>query len=743
MDLVRTYKSFVNSYYLNESFRITAGVLIPAFLMLYLDMLQSGVIISLGALFVSLTDHPGPIHHRRNGMLVCIAVIFFVSLISGLVNTSPLLFGLLILVFCFVFSMIGVYGTRAGAVGIAALVLLVLDIGQQRQGWEVVKYALLISSGGLWYMCFSMLLYNFRPYRLIQQALGEWIQSIAEFLQLRSEFYKKQVDYSSTSMRLLQQQATVQQRQDVVNGLIFKTRSVVKETTKTGRILVMMYLDASEMFEKIMTSYQSYSTLHDYFDETDILERTRLLLIRLSAELHELGIAIKSGTASGINSTLLSEVDDTKKMFRELRETYLKPDNINGFISLKRILDSIQDLTDRLQTLHKYTAYDGSVRKRKRHEVDYNTFITSEPIRLQLLLDNLSIKSDIFRHSIRLSIAVIVGYIVSLFFTLGHGYWILLTIIVILKPAYSLSKKRNTDRLFGTIIGVLVGFVVLLAVHNTVSLLIIMILFMIGYFSTMRTNYFLSVLLMTPYVVLFFHMLYPGELSSILKDRVIDTAIGSAIAFTSILFVLPSWERQKITPLMIKMLEEGLKYFTTTADGFTQDKHTTTHNIHLARKEALVALANLSDAFNRMLSEPKSQQKGIEDIHRYVVLNHMFTSYVASLSGYLKLDLKCRSIEELQKVIEGIKQNLLKAINILNKKTADLNTDSYKESLNQLNEQADTLLDKRKLELEQGQLETPTIQLLYDLRSVTDQFNRIYRVSKDLNKVSTATSLHL
>jgi uncharacterized membrane protein YccC len=335
------------------------------------------------------------------------------------------------------------------------------------------------------------------------------------------------------------------------------------------------------------------------------------------------------------------------------------------------------------------------------------------------------------------------GYIVSLFFTLGHGYWILLTIIVILKPAYSLSKKRNTDRLFGTIIGVLIGFVVLLAVHNTVSLLIIMILFMIGYFSTMRTNYFLSVLLMTPYVVLFFHMLYPGEFPSILQDRVIDTAIGSAIAFTSILFVLPSWERQKITPLMIKMLEEGLKYFSTTADGFTQDNRIQKHTIHVARKEALVALANLSDAFNRMLSEPKSQQKGIEDIHRYVVLNHMFTSYVASLSGYLKLDLKCNSVEELQNVIEGIKQNLLKAINILKKEPADLYTANYNESLNQLNEQADNLLDKRKSELEQGQLETSTIQILYDLKSVTDQFNRISKVSRDINKVSTAISLQI
>jgi uncharacterized membrane protein YccC len=43
----------------------------------------------------------------------------------------------------------------------------------------------------------------------------------------------------------------------------------------------------------------------------------------------------------------------------------------------------------------------------------------------------------------------------------GRGYWILLTVIIILKPGYSLSKQRNIQRLIGTLVGVAIGWSIL------------------------------------------------------------------------------------------------------------------------------------------------------------------------------------------------------------------------------------------------------------------------------------------
>jgi uncharacterized membrane protein YccC len=246
---------------------------------------------------------------------------------------------------------------------------------------------------------------------------------------------------------------------------------------------------------------------------------------------------------------------------------------------------------------------------------------------------------------------------------------------------------------------------------------------------------------MTPYVILFFHLINPNDFKGLLTDRIIDTVIGSVIAFATIYFLIPNWERQKIKPLMARMLEEGVEYFSAIGAAFAEQKTLSNHEQQLVRKNALVALANLSAAFNRMLSEPKQQQKGIEDIHQFVVLTHMLTSYTATLSAYLKLETIPFSSEELRKVIKDIELYFKNAITIINGEQTTEEVVSHKQSLQKLNEEANNLMEKRRTELQQGQLETSTKTTLFNLKSVVDQFNLIYKVAVDINKVSSTITL--
>src|ERR1700738_2492729 len=93
MDYIRQYKSFINSHYLNGAIRITVGITLPAILLGYFNNLSAGVVLSIGAMCVGNTDNPGPIHHRRNGMIACVLIIFLVSLLTGWVAGSPVFFG--------------------------------------------------------------------------------------------------------------------------------------------------------------------------------------------------------------------------------------------------------------------------------------------------------------------------------------------------------------------------------------------------------------------------------------------------------------------------------------------------------------------------------------------------------------------------------------------------------------------------------------------------------------------------
>jgi uncharacterized membrane protein YccC len=186
---------------------------------------------------------------------------------------------------------------------------------------------------------------------------------------------------------------------------------------------------------------------------------------------------------------------------------------------------------------------------------------------------------------------------------------------------------------------------------------------------------------------------------------------------------------------MIAMLTDVNEYFSVIAAVFS-GKEIDHAAKQLARKNALVALANLSDAFNRMISEPKSQQQGVEILHQFVVLNHMLTSYIATLAHYIEMQIIPYKSDDFVKVTENIRQHFINAIAYLNNDNVTEKTISNKDSLRKLNEKVSLLMNKRKEELQQGLMETSTRKSLFDLKSIVDQFNLIYNIAVDLNKIT-------
>lgn len=740
MKYLQTYKSFIYGHHVNEGLRITAGIALPVFVMSYFDLQAIGIVMAIGALGVSGTDTPGPLHHRSNAMLVCNILIFFTAIVIGFAFHSALILGIILFILCFLFSMLGVYGNRESAIGIAALLVMVLNLQYPKKGWEIILNALYILAGGVWYMLFSLALYRLRPYKLIQQLLGDYIQSTADYLRGRAAFYDKDVAYDDTNTQLLPKQVHVQEIQNTVSEMLFKTREIVKESSSTGRTLVMAYLDVTDIFEHAMTSYQQYNVLHEYFDSTGIMEEIRKVLLQLADELYEVGIAVKSGASSQANWEIAQRVKEIRKHFGELRVKVMNADNLDGFVSLGRIVDAVEDFSARITVLHQYTGYKTKRKKRPVQKISYNKLVDHKSIEPQVFFDNLNFGSNIFRHSLRVSVAVMAGYIISLLFKTGHSYWILLTIIVILKPAYSLTKNRNRDRLIGTLCGVAIGVSLIFLIKNETVLLVLMILFMTGCFIFLRTNYFIGVLLMTPYLLIFFHLLYPENFRILLTDRIIDTAIGSAIAFITSIFLVPAWEHTTIKAFMIKMLENSRAYYQAASDAFIHESAVAFDQLHLARKNAFVALANLSDAFNRMLSEPRRYQKEAEKVHRFVVLNHTLASHIATLSYYLQTREMLYRSPALAPVIKETIAYFSNAIASMESGTT-IAIPPEKQSLRALNEEAEALMEKRRLEIEQGLLETRTKTLLVQTKSVTDQFNYIYKIAVDVNKLCSEINL--
>jgi uncharacterized membrane protein (TIGR01666 family) len=658
---VREIKSFFYSQYFSDGIRTSIGILLPALVLNYLSQFELGITLSLGALCVSVVDIPGPVMHKRNSMAICNLCIFIVAVTTGFARMNVVTLGIEIALFSFLFSMLIVYGTRAAAVGTGSLLMMIFMIEKALPPEQVLTYSLEVTLGGIWYLVFSILFFTIRPYRAAQQALGESILDVVKFLRIKADFYLPDTDIDENYRKLVLHQIQVSQHQDAVRELLFKSRVMVKDSTNASRVLVLTFIDLIDLYEQILATHYDYKQVREKFGNTGILESIARVLEQMAHELENIGYAVLSNHRYNHSHDFNAELEQLKKKIDEIAAKDTSASNL----VLKKILINLRDLNKNIHNIFVY--YNSRSSKtliEKPEDVEYSKFVTHQDYAPRIFFDNFSLSSGSFKHALRVSLVCVIGFTIAKLFALGHhSYWVLLTIIVILKPGFSLSKQRNYQRLIGTIAGGVIGILILTLVKNTDAQFVFFILFMLGTYSFTRLNYVVSVIFMTPYVLILFKFLGVGHLN-LAEERIIDTAIGSSIAFIATYIIFPTWEFEQVQENLRDTLYANVSYLVKIAETIT-GKTVTVTDYKLARKDIYVKSANLSAAFERMTSEPKSKQKKIREIHKFVVLTHILSSYLANLASGI-------SEKNLHKTQPDNIKLLRKSINTLNDSSGKL-----------------------------------------------------------------------
>ena len=623
----REITSFFYSQYFSDGIRITLGILLPSLIFSQFGRFDLGLSLSLGALCVSVVDNPGPATHKRNAMAVCNLCIFIVAVTTGFARLNTYTLAAEITLFSFLFSMFTVYGNRAASIGTASLLMMIFMIDKAMKPDQVLIYSLTVTAGGVWYMLLSLLFFGIRPYRAAQQALGESILDIVKFLKIKADFYLPDTDIDENYRKLVSQQIQVSQHQDAVRELLFKSRLMVRESTNASRVLVLTFIDLVDLYEQILATHYDYSQIREKFGPGGLLNGIARVLYNMAHELENIGYAVLSNRRYNHSHDFDAELEHLKKKIDEMAA----PETGTSNLVFKKILINLRDLNDNIHNIFNY--YNSRSSKtliKNPNDVEYSKFVTRQDYAPHIIFDNFSFSSATFKHALRVSLVCLIGFIAARTIAVGHhSYWVLLTIIVILKPGFSLSKQRNYQRLVGTISGGVIGVLILALIPSTDAQFVCMIVFMLGTYSFLRLNYVVSVIFMTPYVLILFKFLGVGHLN-LAEERIIDTVIGSTIAFIATYLIFPTWEFEQIKENLGDVIFANTNYLVKIAETVT-GKPISTTEYKLARKEIYVTSANLSATFERMTSEPKSKQRNIKEIHKFVVLSHILSSYLANL----------------------------------------------------------------------------------------------------------------
>jgi uncharacterized membrane protein (TIGR01666 family) len=646
-------KQFLLSQYFYDGLKITFGVVFPSIICFQFNQLETGMTLSLGALLVSITDNPGAISHKRNAMLAANLFLFLLALIIGFTNRSGLLLAFEIPIFCFLFSMLTVFGARASAVGIAALLVIVVTIDQHLSSIQTLVHASILLVGGLWYFGFSLLLTQVLPYRAAEQALGECIVSIAKYIQLKANNYDPNRDLMENQKQLLEQQIKINESLENVREIVFKTRKLIKDASPHGNLLLLTFIDAVDIYENATESHQNYENLQQQFKQDAILSAFKDTILQLAFELKIIGITIHNHEIPKKNSSTPQLLIALKTQIDLIEKQGIQTH------SLKKILVNLRNMSQRVEKIYSYKNSNPILSKNRRNEL--SKLSSHQQFGWVIFKQNLTFQSSVFRHSIRVAIVCLLAFIFARnFYTGQFSYWILLTIIVILKPAFSQTKKRNYERMIGTVAGGLLGILMLYLIADQTARFWLLILFMLLTYSFARIRYVISVFFMTPFILILFSFLGHDNDVLIVKERILDTFIGAGIAFMASYFILPSWESHQLKKNLEAMLVKNRTYFHSIL-GLTNPSEKLALNYRVSRKEMFIATSNLSAAFQRMLNEPKRKQNHVNEVNKFILLNNLFASKVAAIAYFIREEngeINAKNYREIRKINHQLRESI-------------------------------------------------------------------------------------
>lgn len=653
-------RKFFKSADFFKSMILIVAVLIPIQLSKYiLETPAIGFAMALGVFFNSLTNIAGSARHRTYGMLFSIGLTFLATLAMGYA-ASNLWFLLPVLgVLTFMISYLSIYGFRASLVALSGMFALVISFGNEYVHMSVFQYAALIGLGGLWYAVLASLFNFLNPKLYVEELLSEVMDLTSIYLKIRGELLIDSTKRVALSQKLFDLQATLTDKHETLRNIIFTRRKNSGFSNKMRREL-LVFIELVDLLELAVATPIDYEEMDRIFNEKseEILLFARFIN-QLAVQLSKIAKAIERSEKVVSNPEvmrLLKEIDkvvndssDTNNGNRHKEHELLLISLFEYHTAQNKKLKSIERVLNTMSVKNSLT-----LESRKD-----TPFLTAPDYGVHKLKSNFTFQSSIFRHSLRLSITMVVGFLIGELFAFQNPYWILITLLVIMRPSYGLTKKRVKQRVIGTLIGAVFSLGMVYLTQDTFVFGIIAIVSLAIALSFVQLNYKTFAVFITIHIVSVYALYNPDVLHAI-QFRIIDTLVGAVLATLSNLFLFPAWEYMMVDDLIFDAIKAKEVYLNEIYNKY-RDKEPTTVAYKLSRKKAFLAMGELNTAFQRMTQEPKSRQKHFNDLYKIVVLTNTFLSSLAAFGTFVRNHRNAEFSEDTEVLVRIIKSKLQKS----------------------------------------------------------------------------------
>ena len=583
--------------------------------------------------------------HLRNLFYTYIG--FFIAASSvQLLFPYPWLFSLGLIASCIVLILLGSLGSRYATISYGALVVAVyamLGVNLFDYWYQQPLYLVL---GSMWYGLLTSISYLVFPVRKLQDNLTDCYDRLGSFLEAKSNLFDADLDNREFEQALIEL--------SLVNSKLVATLNTTKSSLltrlkgdrgqKDTRLSLQYYFVAQDIHERGDSAHIDYQTLAREFRYSDILFRFQRLLSHQSRACIELAKCIRLHRPYQHNPHFARAFDRLKQSIQAQMVQQRDPMHLNA---LRLILANLKEIdaqlanmqTERLFLQKETQQASGQPADIERYGMDEK--YSDDQLRddsLQGLDDiwyrikqNLSPESVLFRHAIRLSLVLLMGYVFIQWTGLNHGYWILMTVLFVSQPNFNATKRRLKLRISGTLAGVLIGLPVLYFIPSVEGQLIILIIAGVLFFELRSRQYAQATAFITLLALISFNLDGSGFDAAV--PRIVDTIIGCLFAWIGVSFIWPDWKFRRLPRMINSALSSQCEYLAEVIQHYHVGK-SNAMSYRIKRRIAHNADAEIASFISTLATEPDQDAAQVSQYFRFLCLNHTFLSYISALGAH-------------------------------------------------------------------------------------------------------------
>jgi uncharacterized membrane protein YccC len=600
------------------SLRNAVGVGIPLVIGTLAGGPALGLATTIGALQTAFADRPGPYRLRMLRMLGTALAAAVTSGLAIVASRNEAASVALLFVLAFVAGLLLAGGPAAAQVGVAGVAAALILGHISRPDAAALHVALLVFAGGALQTLLAIAAWPLRRHAPERQALSRLYRELAAAA--RAQHGSEAPPPATDTLTMVRQ--TMYGLGHDHGPSVEAYRVLLDEAERIRREIVVLTAAGERLRDE---------------GEPGSAQQVGDSLVAAAVLLDEVADALSEGRP--VRAQVLEQVRTTlRSVMHRLEDTA----DARGELTRRAAAARLRALSGQLRAAVE-SSRAGATEGRARDEPGVD--LVRDP--LAVLRANLTPESAVFRHALRLAILVAGSDLFVRVAGVDRGYWVPLTLLVVLRPDFATTLQRSVLRVVGTVVGLVVATeLVHLVPGGDWWRVLLIFLFAFGTRLTGPANFALSAVFLSGLVVVLLEVSGVPAHTTVVS-RALDTLTGGALAVLAAL-ALPAWERRFLPARLGDLVGAYRGYVTAVADPKTD--HAT---MLRARGACRLTRSNAQASVERAESEPVRGAAEVELGRTVLAHTHRFIHAMLSVEAVRRRLREAGGLPELAEFLDA------------------------------------------------------------------------------------------